>query len=148
MHLKVADLERSLKFYRDLLGFEVQQYYGDSAVFISAGDYHHHIGLNTWHSKGAAPAPVNTAGLYHTAILYPTRKDLANILKRLLEAKYPLTGASDHGVSEAIYLNDPDRNGVELYWDKPKEQWPLDEKGNLLMVSDALDLNELLSLAD
>ncbi len=134
IHLKVADLERALKFYRDLLGFEVQQYYGDSAVFISAGGYHHHIGLNTWHSKNAAAAPINTAGLYHTAILYPTRKDLAIALKRLIDANYPLTGASDHGVSEAIYLNDPDKNGVELYWDKPKEEWPIDEKGNLLMV--------------
>ncbi len=124
VHLKVADLESSLGFYRDLLGFEVQQLYGDGAAFISAGGYHHHIGLNTWHSKGASPAPVRAAGLYHTAILYPTRKDLAIVLKRLIEAKYPLTGASDHGVSEAIYLDDPDGNGVELYWDKPKEQWP------------------------
>ena len=148
VHLKVSDLENSLKFYRDLLGFEVQQYYGDSAAFISAGGYHHHIGLNTWHSKGRGPAPINTAGLYHTAILYPTRKDLANVLKRLTTAKYPLTGASDHGVSEAIYLNDPDKNGVELYWDKPKEQWPVDQKGNLQMVTEALDLNDLLMLAD
>ena len=147
VHLKVADIERSLAFYRDLLGFEVQQYYGDSAVFISAGGYHHHIGLNTWHSKGAGPAAINTAGLYHTAILYPTRKDLAVALKRLIEAKYPLTGASDHGVSEALYMNDPDRNGVELYWDKPKEQWPKDEKGNLQMVTEPLDLNDLLKLA-
>ena len=148
IHLKVADLERALKFYRDLLGFEVQQYYGDSAVFISAGGYHHHIGLNTWHSKNAEPAPINAAGLYHTAILFPTRKDLAIALKRLIDANYPLTGASDHGVSEAIYLNDPDKNGVELYWDKPKEQWPKDEKGNLLMMSDPLDLNDLLRLAE
>ena len=148
IHLKVADLERALKFYRDLLGFEVQQYYGDSAVFISAGGYHHHIGLNTWHSKNAEPAPINAAGLYHTAILFPTRKDLAIALKRLIDANYPLTGASDHGVSEAIYLNDPDKNGVELYWDKPKEQWPKDEKGNLLMMSDPLDLNALLRLAE
>ena len=148
IHLKVADLERALLFYRDLLGFEVQQYYGNSAVFISAGGYHHHIGLNTWHSKNAAPAAINTAGLYHTAILYPTRKDLAIALKRLVDANYPLTGASDHGVSEAIYLNDPDRNGVELYWDKPKEEWPRDEKGNLLMTTEALDLNDLLRLAE
>lgn len=147
VHLKVADLERSLKFYRDLLGFEVQQYYGDSAVFISAGGYHHHIGLNTWYSKNADPAPINSAGLFHTAILFPTRKDLAIALKRLLEANYPLTGASDHGVSEAIYLNDPDRNGVELYWDKPKEQWPRDAKGNLLMVTESLDLDDLLRSA-
>jgi catechol 2,3-dioxygenase len=148
VHLKVSDLEKSLKFYRDLLGFEVQQYYGNSAVFISAGGYHHHIGLNTWHSKNAGPAPVNTAGLYHTAILYPTRKDLAIALKRLLEANYPLTGGSDHGVSEAIYLDDPDRNGVELYWDKPHNQWPKDENGNLVMGTKALDLATLLSLAD
>lgn len=148
VHLKVSDLEKSLKFYRDLLGFEVQQYYGNSAVFISAGGYHHHIGLNTWHSRNAGPAPTNTAGLYHTAILYPTRKDLAIVLKRLIEAKYPLTGASDHGVSEAIYMNDPDRNGVELYWDKPKEKWPIDATGNLLMVTDPLDLNDLLKLAE
>jgi len=148
VHLKVADLDRSLAFYRDLLGFEVTQKYGSQAVFISAGGYHHHIGLNTWHSKGAGPAPVQSVGLYHTAILYPARKDLAVILKRLIDAKYPLTGASDHGVSEAIYLNDPDGNGVELYWDKPKEQWPVDENGNLIMVTDALNLNELVKLAD
>ena len=148
VHLKVTDLENSLKFYRDLLGFEVQQNYGDSAVFISAGGYHHHIGLNTWHSKNAGPAPVRAAGLYHTAILYPSRKDLAIVLKRLIDAKYPLTGASDHGVSEAIYLDDPDRNGVELYWDKPKEQWPKDEKGNLQMVSEALDIEGLLKLTE
>ena len=148
VHLKVADLERSLKFYRDLLGFEVQQYYGDSAVFISAGGYHHHIGLNTWQSKGAGPAPINSAGLFHTAILFPSRKDLAIALKRLIDANYPLTGASDHGVSEAIYMNDPDRNGVELYWDKPKDQWPKDENGKLMMVTESLDLNDLLKLAD
>ena len=146
IHLKVTDLERSLEFYRDLLGFEVQQLFGDSAAFISAGGYHHHIGLNTWHSKNAAPAPVKAAGLYHTAILYPTRKDLAIVLKRLIEAKYPLTGASDHGVSEAIYLDDPDKNGVELYCDKPKEQWPVDKEGNLHMVTDALDIEGLLQL--
>ncbi|HEV7780283.1 MAG TPA: VOC family protein [Chitinophagaceae bacterium] len=144
VHLKVTDLERSLQFYRDLLGFELQQYYGDSAAFISAGGYHHHIGLNTWQSKGAGPAPVRAAGLYHTAILYPARKDLAVILQRLIDANYPLTGASDHGVSEAIYLDDPDKNGVELYWDKPKEQWPVDEKGNLKMITAQLDLDDLL----
>ena len=115
VHLKVSDLDRSLAFYHELLGFAIMQRYGSQAVFVSAGGYHHHIGLNTWHSKGAGPAPVNVPGLYHTAILYPTRKDLAVILKRLLEAKYPLTGASDHGVSEALYLDDPDGNGVELY---------------------------------
>ena len=144
VHLKVSDIERSLAFYHELLGFEIIQRYGSQAVFISAGGYHHHIGLNTWHSKGAGPAPVNVPGLYHTAILYPTRKDLAVILKRLLEAKYPLTGASDHGVSKALYLDDPDGNGVELYWDKPKEEWPLDANGELQMVSDRLDLEGLL----
>jgi len=148
VHLKVSDIEQSLKFYRDLLGFELQQYYGDSAVFISAGGYHHHIGLNTWHSKGKPPAPRNVPGLYHTAILYPTRKDLAVILKRLIEADYPLTGASDHGVSEAIYLDDPDGNGVELYWDRPREEWPFDTKGQLQMMSEPLDLNGLLKLAE
>ncbi|MES1215673.1 MAG: VOC family protein [Bacteroidota bacterium] len=145
VHLKVSDLERSLKFYRDLLGFEVQQMFGDSAAFISAGGYHHHIGLNTWHSKNAGPAPVQAAGLYHLAILYPTRKDLAEVVMRLIEAKYPLTGASDHGVSEAIYLNDPDRNGIELYWDKPKEAWPKDADGKLQMVTEPLDMEDLLS---
>lgn len=144
VHLKVSDIEKALRFYRDLLGFEVTQRYGANAVFLSAGGYHHHIGLNTWYSKGAAPAPVRSAGLFHTAILYPTRKDLAEVVKRLLHAGYPLTGASDHGVSEAIYLNDPDNNGVELYWDRPKEEWPLDEEGNLQMVTEALDLEDLL----
>src|SRR6478752_5754490 len=144
VHLKVSDLERSLRFYRDLLGFEVTTMYGKQAAFLSAGGYHHHIGLNTWLSKGAAPAPARSAGLYHTAILYPTRKDLAVVLKRLLEADYPLTGASDHGVSEAIYLDDPDGNGVELYWDKPREQWPVDASGSLNMKTDPLDLDSLL----
>ena len=148
VHLKVADIDRALTFYKDLLGFEITQYYGESAVFLSAGGYHHHIGLNTWHSRNASPAPTNTAGLYHVAILYPTRKDLATILKRLTDARYPLTGASDHGVSEAIYLNDPDRNGVELYWDKPKEQWPKDENGNLLMGTEALDIDGLFGELD
>jgi catechol 2,3-dioxygenase len=147
VHLKVADLERSLQFYRDLLGFELQQMYGNQAAFISAGGYHHHIGLNTWYSKDAPPAPRNTAGLFHTAILYPERKDLAVAFKRLVDAKYPVTGASDHGVSEAIYLDDPDGNGVELYWDKPQKQWPKDEDGNLQMVTEPLDLRALLQLA-
>lgn len=148
VHLKVSDLDRSLAFYHELLGFAITQRYGSQAVFISAGGYHHHIGLNTWHSKGAAPAPENAPGLYHTAILYPTRKDLAVILKRLLEAKYPMTGASDHGVSEALYLDDPDGNGVELYWDKPKEQWPVDANGNLEMITKRLDLDGLLREAE
>lgn len=147
VHLKVADLERSLTFYRDLLGFKIMQHYGSSAVFISAGEYHHHIGLNTWHSKNASPAPVHAAGLYHVAILYPERKDLAVITKRLIDEKYPLTGASDHCVSEAIYLNDPDNNGIELYWDKPREAWPVDAEGNLQMITEALDLEDLLKLA-
>jgi len=148
VHLKVADLERSLKFYRDILGFNVVQYYGSSAVFISAGGYHHHIGLNTWYSKNGSPPPAHSTGLFHTAILYPTRKDLAVALKRLVAAKYSLTGASDHGVSHAIYLDDPDGNGVELYWDKPREEWPVDASGNLLMVTEPLDLTELLHLAE
>lgn len=148
IHLKVSDLERSLKFYADLLGFEVQQRLGDGAAFISAGGYHHHIGLNTWHSKNGGPAPVNTAGLFHTAILFPLRKDLAIALKRLMDANYPLTGASDHGVSEAIYLDDPDKNGVELYWDKPEENWPRDENGKLQMITASLDIKGLLRLAD
>ena len=147
VHLKVADLERSLRFYRDLLGFELQQYYGESAAFISAGGYHHHIGLNTWYSKEGKPPPTQATGLFHTAILYPTREDLAQILKRLVEAGYPLTGASDHGVSEALYLDDPDGNGVELYWDKPREEWPIDVNGNLKMVTEPLDLKSLIQLA-
>lgn len=147
VHLKVADLERSLRFYRDLLGFEVQQFYGDAAAFISAGGYHHHIGLNTWYSKNAGPAPRNAAGLFHTAILYPTRKDLAIALKSLVDANYPLTGAADHGVSEALYLDDPDGNGVELYWDRPQADWPRNPEGELQMVTDPLDLQSLLQLA-
>lgn len=144
IHLKVADLQRALDFYCGILGFELQQMYGTQAAFISAGGYHHHIGLNTWYSKDAPPAPVRSAGLFHTAILYPTRKDLAVAFKRLMDAKYQITGASDHGVSEAIYLNDPDENGVELYWDKPKEQWPHDAEGKLQMVTEHLDLEDLL----
>jgi catechol 2,3-dioxygenase len=145
VHLKVADIERALSFYRDVLGFEITQWYGSSAVFLSAGGYHHHIGLNTWYSKGSPPAPVRSAGLFHLAILYPTRRDLAVVVKRLTDANYPLTGASDHGVSQAIYLNDPDQNGVELYWDRPKEQWPLTEDGGINMITEALDMDDLLS---
>lgn len=146
VHLKVSDLDRALSFYRDLLGFEVTQRYGDRAVFLSAGGYHHHIGLNTWYSKGADPLPKHSVGLFHTAILYSERRELAEILKRLLDAGYPLTGASDHGVSEALYLDDPDGNGVELYWDRPREEWPFDTEGNLMMVTEHLDLQELLNL--
>ncbi len=145
VHLKVADIDKALAFYQGLLGFEIMQRYGNEAVFVSAGGYHHHIGLNTWHSKGAGPAPVNAPGLYHTAILYAVRKDLAAIVKRLINANYSLTGASDHGVSEAVYLNDPDGNGVELYWDKPQDQWPFNEGGNLRMVSERLDIKNLLA---
>lgn len=148
VHLKVSDLDKALAFYHNLLGFEIVQRYGTQAVFVSAGSYHHHIGLNTWQSKGAAPAPSFSSGLFHTAILYPTRKDLAVILKRLLHAKYPLTGTADHGVSEALYLDDPDGNGVELYWDRPRELWPLDSVGNLKIVTDPLDFPGLLSELD
>jgi catechol 2,3-dioxygenase len=145
VHLKVSDLPKALTFYRDILGFEITQWYGDAAVFLSAGGYHHHIGLNTWHSKNAGPAPVRACGLYHTAILYPTRKDLAIVLKRLIAAKYPLTGAADHGVSQALYMNDPDGNGVELYWDRPRSEWPRSSDGNIAMVTEELDLQELLA---
>ncbi len=144
VHLKVADLNRALAFYRDLLGFEVTMMYGSQAAFISAGGYHHHIGLNTWHSKGSPPASKDGVGLYHTAILYPTRKDLALIYDRLRRAYYPFTGASDHGVSEALYLDDPDGNGVELYWDRPQELWPKKGDGTLDMFTKALDLDDLL----
>lgn len=145
VHLKVSDLEKSLAFYSDLLGFKLMQRYGSQAAFISAGGYHHHIGLNTWYSEGITPAVERAPGLFHTAILFPERKDLAQILKRLLDHQYPLSGAADHGVSEALYLDDPDKNGVELYWDKPKELWPY-INGELAMVTAPLDLNELLKL--
>ncbi len=148
IHLKVADLNRSLDFYCGLLGFELITTYGRDAAFISAGGYHHHIGLNTWYSKDGPPAPKDSAGLFHTAILYPTRKDLAVVLLRLRTAKYPLTGASDHGVSEALYLDDPDQNGVELYCDRPREQWPTKSDGSLDMFTKPLDIQELLSLVD
>lgn len=144
VHLKVSDIQRSLEFYKNLLGFELTTMYGTQAAFISAGGYHHHIGLNTWHSKDAPPASGDGVGLYHTAILYPTRKDLAIIFDRLRKAHYPLTGASDHGVSEALYLDDPDGNGVELYWDRPKEHWPVKGDGSLDMFTKALDLVDLL----
>lgn len=150
VHLKVSNLQRALDFYSGLLGFELVTTYGEEAAFISAGGYHHHIGLNTWQSKGGKPAPKNAAGLFHTAILYPTRKELAKILQRLIDANYPISGFADHGVSEAIYLDDPDENGVELYWDRPKELWPTDAEGKILMFTRTLDvqglLNELKSL--
>ena len=145
VHLKVADLDRALSFYRDLLGFELIQKIGDQAAFISAGGYHHHIGLNTWESKEGTPPPPGHTGLYHTAILYPNRKELAKALKTLLNADYPLQGAADHGVSEAIYLADPDGNGVELYYDKPEELWPRKQNGELDMFTKSLDIDNLLS---
>lgn len=147
VHLKVADLQHAMDFYCGLLGFELITTYGADAAFISAGGYHHHIGLNTWYSKGAPPAPTRSTGLFHTAILYPTRRDLAIALKRLLEKKYPIIGASDHGVSEALYLDDPDGNGVELYWDKPREVWPQKQDGGIDMYTHALDLDNLLQEA-
>lgn len=148
VHLKVSDIQRSLDFYCGMLGFELMTMYGKDAAFISAGGYHHHIGLNTWHSKNGPPASRKSAGLFHTAILYPTRKDLAAIFQRLHEEKYPLSGASDHGVSEAIYLDDPDKNGVELYWDKPKDQWPQKPDGSLEMYTRPLDIESLLNELD
>ena len=145
VHLKVADIERALGFYRDLLGFEVTQWYGEDAVFLSAGGYHHHIGLNTWAGRGVPPAPQRAAGLFHLAILYPERRELAKALRGLIDAEYPLDGASDHGVSEALYLRDPDDNGVELYCDRPREEWPHDRDGGLAMVTRPLDLGGLLA---
>ncbi|HSD64815.1 MAG TPA: VOC family protein [Ignavibacteriaceae bacterium] len=145
IHLTVSDLEKSLKFYRDLLGFEVTTWYGNSAVFLSAGGYHHHIGLNTWAGKNATPPPPGHTGMYHFAILLPDRKELAKVFKRLWETNYPIEGASDHGVSESIYLTDPDGNGVEIYADKPESDWPRDEKGELVMFTEALNLPDLLS---
>ena len=143
VHLKVSDLQRALDFYHGLLGFDITTMYGDQAAFVSAGGYHHHIGLNTWHSKGFPPASPTGVGLYHTAIVYPTRKDLAIIFDRLRRANYPLTGASDHGVSEALYMDDPDGNGIELYWDKPRELWPKKADGSLEMYTRPLDLADL-----
>ncbi len=145
VHLKVADLERAVAFYSGVLGFEVQQRWGQSAAFLGAGGYHHHIGLNTWESLGGSPPPPGSTGLYHLAILYPTRAALADALRRLIKAGIPLDGASDHGVSEALYLRDPDQNGVELYWDRPEEQWPRNPDGSLAMVTRRLDLDDLLS---
>ncbi len=148
VHLKVADLDRAVDFYRDVLGFELQQSFGDSAAFMSAGGYHHHLGLNTWESRdGSRPAP-GTTGLYHFAILYPERADLARALRRVIEHGWTLDGASDHGVSEALYLADPDGNGIELYWDRPEAAWPREANGSLAMITAPLDVDGLLAAAD
>jgi catechol 2,3-dioxygenase len=148
VHLKVADIDRALDFYAGVLGFDVMTRMGDQAAFISAGGYHHHIGLNTWESRGGSPPPPGTTGLYHVAIRYPSRAALAGALRRLVQAGVPLSGASDHGVSEALYLNDPDGNGVELYRDRPKDEWPRDENGDFTMFTRPLDLQGLLAAAD
>jgi len=149
VHLKVADLDRALDFYCGVLGFELQQRIGDDAAFVSAGGYHHHIGLNTWHSKGAPRPPARSTGLFHVAIRYPDRRSLADALRRLTQAGVPLGGASDHGVSEAIYLDDPDGNGIELYRDRPREEWPHTPGGEeIAMVTEPLDLHDLLSELD
>jgi catechol 2,3-dioxygenase len=145
VHLKVADLDRALRFYRDVLGFELQQQLGDQAAFLSAGGYHHHIGLNTWESRGGSPPPRGTTGLFHAAIRYPTRKALADALRRLGEAGVPLDGASDHGASEALYLRDPDGNGLELYWDRPRDEWPRSADGKVAMFTAPLDLRSLMA---
>ena len=148
VHLKVTDLERSVDFYTNVLGFELTTRYGSDAAFMSYGGYHHHLGLNTWHSKGAGPAPVRAAGLFHFAILYPTRNDLAYALKRVLESGWDLDGASDHGVSQALYMHDPDDNGIELYWDRPRDEWRYRPDGELVMVTEPLDIEDLLAQAD
>lgn len=145
VHLTVADLERSIKFYRDLLGFQITARFGNSAVFFSSGNYHHHIGLNTWAGPDVTPPPTGHSGLYHFAILYPNRHELAKAFKMLWERKYPLEGASDHGVSESIYIKDPDGNGIELYCDRPNEEWPRDDDGNFVLFTKPLDLPDLLS---
>lgn len=144
VHLTVGDLDRAMAFYCDILGFEVSARYGTSAVFLSAGGYHHHIALNTWNGKGATPAPLGHTGLYHAAILYPTRRELAGALVRLIEAKYPITGMADHGVSEAIYMSDPDGNGIELYADRPRSEWKVSNDGMVEMVTEELDVEDLL----
>jgi catechol 2,3-dioxygenase len=147
IHLKVADIDRALRFYCDILGFELTTRMGDQAAFVSAGGYHHHIGLNTWESKGGSPPPAGHTGLYHHAILFPTRRSLAQAVRRLMDNGWPIGGASDHGVSEAIYLDDPDGNGIELYWDRPREEWPRTPDGDLTMYSHRLDVDALLAEA-
>lgn len=146
VHLKVSNIEKALGFYKDILGFKITERIGDHAVFLSAGGYHHHIALNTWHSEGAANASKSGVGLFHAAILYSERKELATITKRLLDESYPITGAADHGVSEAIYLNDPDGNGIELYWDKPRSKWPVKADGSIRMYTHQLNLEELMGI--
>lgn len=147
VHLKVSDLDRAIAFYRDVLGFELQQRYGDAAAFLGAGGYHHHIGLNTWHSRGGPQPPARATGLYHSAFLYPDRKALGAVLRQVVEAGIVIDGAADHGVSEAVYLRDPDGNGVELYRDRAPEDWPRDGEGNLAMVNAPLDIPALLAEA-
>ena len=144
IHLKVADLERSVKFYRDILGFELMTRIGNQAAFLSAGGYHHHIGLNTWESANGNPPPQGSTGLYHFAILVPNRKELAKVFKRLMDKNYPIEGASDHGVSEAIYLKDPDDNGIEIYADRPRNKWQKDSKGDVEMLTKRLDIDNLM----
>src|SRR5437764_8620496 len=146
--LKVSDIDRALGFYRDVLGFDVTQRFGDQAAFLSAGGYHHHIGLNTWESRGGSPPPTGTTGLFHVAIRYPDRRALADALRRVLDAGIPISGATDHGVSEAIYLRDPDQNGIELYRDRPKDEWPRAPDGSMAMISEPLDLQALLAEAE
>ncbi len=148
IHLTVADLDRAMAFYCDMLGFEVSARYGDSAVFLSAGGYHHHIGLNTWTGRGATPPPMGHTGMYHVAFLYPSRLELAKVLKHLIDNNYPIDGTADHGVSEAIYLRDPDNNGVEIYADRPKKDWKVESDGMVEMVTEPLDINDLLKELD
>ncbi len=148
VHLKVSDLERSIDFYRDNFGFDVMSRYGPQAAFLSAGGYHHHLGLNTWESLGGPPSQPGSTGLYHFAILYPNRRELARALKRLIDHGVPIDGASDHGVSEAIYLHDPDGNGIEIYRDRPRSEWPVDADGNMTMYTQRLDLRDLLAELD
>ncbi len=148
VHLKVSDLERAIAFYRDVLGFELMVRYGAQAAFMSAGGYHHHIGLNTWESAGGSPPPMGTTGLYHLAVLYETREEFAQAVRRVMRHGVRLDGASDHGVSEAIYLRDPDENGIELYWDRPRDEWPRDENGGITMYTNRLNLRELVALPE
>jgi catechol 2,3-dioxygenase len=148
VHLKVTDLDRAVSFYRDALGMDLVARYGDEAAFMSYDGYHHHLGLNVWHSKGAGPAPVNAAGLYHVAFIYPSRKELANTVKRVLKAGWGIDGSSDHGANVSVYLHDPDQNGIEIYYDRPPDEWPRDSEGNLRLLLEPLDVAQLLTEAD